>query len=106
MKTKRIAKGIELHYNETDKVEAEFADLFTAQKKVDHVTNPPAALLKKQDRYYKEVEQVEREPGFVGSGRWVYSFKGERFEVRGSSNGKGFWGTTYRVEKLAVGQAS
>ena len=40
--------------------------------------------------------------GFAGSGTWIYTDKktGEKFEVEGSPNGKGFYGIDYFVSKI------
>jgi hypothetical protein len=103
MKTQAIAKGIDATFDETDELTAEFAGLFVASKKIDHVSNPSPRgdLMKRSDRFHEEVERIESKPGFVGCGSWVFQFKGERFAVRGHANGRGFWGTSYHVEKVA-----
>jgi len=48
-----------------------------------------------QDR----VRRVKSKNGYIGSGNWIYAFKGNQFEVNGYANGRGAWGTDYDISK-------
>ena len=47
-----------------------------------------------------EVKKITAKCGFVGSGEWTYEYNGNTFEVYGSANGEGFWGTDYSISLI------
>lgn len=49
---------------------------------------------------FEGIKKISGKSGFVGSGEWIYEYKGNKFKVYGSANGKGFWGTDYCIEKI------
>jgi hypothetical protein len=77
-----------LNYDDADPIEKEFGEIYLKYKKGRISALPP------------EIKRLEGKAGFVGSGKWLYEFKGKKFEVSGGANGKGFWGTDYSIWAL------
>jgi hypothetical protein len=76
-----------LYYDETDAEQVEFKKHYLKYKK--NSVNLPDTI-----------ERVYSKPGFVGSGRFVYKFNNSFFDVFGSANGRGFWGTDYSIHRI------
>lgn len=79
-----------LDYDETDSEMTEFAKLWLNNEK-----DKPGAY----EKFKAQVKQIEGKPGFVGSGKWIFEYKGKKYEVYGSASGRGFWGTDYSISK-------
>ncbi len=79
-------------YDDSDPALAEFAKLFAKYKK--------GTLTSKEWDKWNTVIKIKAHSGFVGSGNWMYQYKGKTFEIDGHANGRGFWGTNYSINQV------
>lgn len=78
-----------LYYDGSDPLTKEFGELYFLHKKD-----------RDKGEWNKLVKVLSNKPGYVGSGKAEYEYKGHKFKMEAGANGRGFWGTDVHIFKI------